>query len=678
MNIKTSYSIFCVVLSMAGINVSAQQIDTVGIYGERRDSLAASVFTARQAGSYLPKGKDMKVEVISSAGLAKMACCTLAESFENSASVTVGYSDAVTGARQIRLLGQSGIYTQMLDEARPVMRGLAAPFGLGFVPGQWLESIQISKGVSSVVSGVESMTGQINLEHKKPTDEKPLFIQASTMSDLKTDFNAVSSLQIGEKWSTVLLGHLDFNRRPMDMNGDGFLDAPLSNQLSFSNRWLYFDPEGIQVRFGIRAIADTREGGQMDSKNGIAIPNPWKSNINNKSLDGYVKVGISLNEDNTRNIAFVGDASWQSMDGSFGTGLYKAEQKSAFFNLLYQNQMNEEDRLVLGLSGTGDFYEELLRRPGELQMDTDLYDLGAFAEYSFHAGKTLSVIAGLREDLYNFEKWRFSPRLTAKWTPDESLVLRGNAGRGIRFSTPVVDNIGVLSTSKVLDGSFLTHPLEDSWTFGTSATWYLPFLSSYLSFDYFHTGFTEQMLVDYDLAPGRISFYTLGSLGEGARSFTDNAQLDFYIEPARGLSFTLTGRMTSAKQSFSGRRLTEKPMVSKYKLVLNSQYATRLNKWIFDFTASLNGPASTWEFMRPWYPSGKTPAYPLLYAQLTRRFKGFDVYAGGENLTGFRQEMPIISAENPWISDFDASAVWGPIMGAKFYVGLRFTIWKTE
>lgn len=124
---------------------AVQMPDTVGIYGERKDTLQQAVFTSRGNGNFLSKGKDIRTEVITAAGLCKMACCNLAESFENSASVTVGYADAVTGARQIRLLGQNGIYTQMLDENRPTMRGLAAPFGLNYVPGQWLERFLLLK-----------------------------------------------------------------------------------------------------------------------------------------------------------------------------------------------------------------------------------------------------------------------------------------------------------------------------------------------------------------------------------------------------------------------------------------------------------------------------------------------------------------------------------------------------
>ena len=224
---------------------ASAQADTTGMYGERKDSLDAAVFVSRQQGNYLSKGKEIRTEVISAAGLCKMACCNLAESFENSASVTVGYSDAVTGARQIRLLGLSGVYTQMLDETRPVMRGLASPFGLSYVPGQWLESIQIAKGASSVINGVECMTGQINMEHRKPTDEKPLFLNAAMMSDGKIDFNVASSLQMGYKWSTVILGHVSGGTVNHDMNGDGFMDEPKMLQFNLSNRWLYMADNGV-------------------------------------------------------------------------------------------------------------------------------------------------------------------------------------------------------------------------------------------------------------------------------------------------------------------------------------------------------------------------------------------------------------------------------------------------
>ncbi|MGN1212221.1 MAG: TonB-dependent receptor plug domain-containing protein [Candidatus Cryptobacteroides sp.] len=686
----------------ASFTLSAQnlsQIDSADIYKDRTDSLEATVFVGRQSGNYLSKGKPIRTEIISAAGLCKMACCNLAESFENSASVTVGYSDAVTGARQIRLLGLSGTYTQMLDENRPVMRGLAAPFGLSYVPGQWLESIQIAKGSSSVINGVESITGQINLEHRKPTDEKPLFLNASVMNDTKTDFNIASSLQMGEHWSTAILGHVSGNFKAFDHNHDGYLDDPKMLQFNLSNRWLYYADNGVQVRFGVRALQDTRKGGQEGyDHNSYSLTGdytPWGSDITNRSINGYLKVGIPLVEDNSQNIALVADYNYMKMDSWFGATTYLAGQHSGFLNLLYQNEINESHKFTLGLSSTYDrFNEHFLRRtiaslnanPQDIR--TDIVNAGVFGEYTFHAGDKFSSILGLRADWYNTAGLRFTPRLTLKYTPIDEIVIRANGGRGLRTATPLIDNIGVFSTGKEYVGNFGNHLLEDAWTFGGNITYYIPFNSNtYVSFDYFRTQFAQQMVVDYEQAATEIHFYNL----DGRRSYTNSYQLDFNIEPVERFTVTLTARYTDAKMELKNKGLVEKPMTSRFKGVLNLQYATNLNKWIFDFTASLNGSARVYDFMKDLrdengnliYQNGRTPVYPLLYLQVTKRFKGVDLYLGGENLTNFRQKDVILGSVkddhghvDARQASFDASAIWGPLMGVKVYLGVRFTLWK--
>ena len=688
-------------------------IDTTAIYGERSDSLDAAVFVSRQAGNYLSKGKEIRTEVISAAGLCKMACCNLAESFENSASVTVGYSDAVTGARQIRLLGLSGVYTQMLDETRPVMRGLSAPFGLSYVPGQWLESIQIAKGSSSVINGVECMTGQINMEHRKPTDEKPLFINGAVMSDTKMDLNIASSLQMGYKWSTVILGHVSGNVASHDMNNDGLLDDPKMLQFNLSNRWLYMADNGVQVRFGVRALQDSRHGGQVlkdeagnvvlyDKDNFILSTleaagkvNPWGSDILNRSINGYLKVGVPLNEDNSQNIALIADYSYQDMDSFFGATKYLAGQHSSFLNLLYQNEINESHKFTVGLNGTYDIYnEDFLRQIWTTRVETtehagrtDLANLGVFGEYTFHAGEKFSSIVGVRGDWFYNKGFKVSPRVTLKYMPVEEIVIRANGGRGLRYSTPLVDNIGVFSTGKEFVGAYNDHILEDAWTFGGNITYYMPFGASsntYLSFDYFRTQFVQQMVVDYEHYVNQIDFYAL----DGNRSFTDNFQVDFSVDPVERFNITATFRYTNAKIELAGRGLVDKPMTSQFKGVLNLQYATNLNKWIFDFTASVNGPCRVYDFMagmdgiRERGGRYYSPVYPLLYAQVTRRFKGWDVYIGAENLTNFRQKQVLVGTPgadgyvNPRMTSFDASCIWGPLMGIKAHVGFRFTLWK--
>ena len=638
-------------------------------HGQQVDTLSAAVLSGSRGGNYLAKGKDLKVEVISSAGLQKMACCNVAESFENSASVTVGYSDAVTGARQIRLLGLSGIYTQMLDESRPVMRGLSSPFGLTYMPGQWLESIQIAKGSASVTSGVESMTGQINMEHRKPTDEIPLFLSLTGMSDTRISGDAASSLQIGDHLSTVILGHVDRNFKSFDMNGDGFMDDPMVRQLNLANRWFYYDPR-FQVRLGINAVSDHRTGG---------APGVWESTIGNQLLGAYLKVGIPLREDQSSSIALVADYTWQNMDAAFGTATYLANQRSGFLNLIWRNQVNDTHEFTAGASGTFDSYDESLYRPvsaGTNAYDgqTDLTDIALYGEYTFRLEEKLTAIAGASVNWYGkADGFRLSPRATLKYQPLDALVLRLNGGRGIRAAMPLTDNIGVFSTGKLWTGIYDRHLLEDAWTWGGNATLYLPIgadpESAYLSFDFFRTQFTQQLIVDYEHIASGIDFYA----SDGAPAYSNTFQADFAVEPFDRFTVNLTARYTDAKVELAGQGLVERPMTPQFKGVLNLQYKTGLNKWILDFTAALNGSSRAYSFMN--LEGGRTPVYPMLYAQVTRRFKGVDVYLGAENLTGFRQKVVILGV--PGSPDFDASAVWGPLMGLRMDAGIRVTIWKT-
>lgn len=716
--------------TVLSVGMSAQSVDTTSIYKDRKDSLNATVFVGHQENS-ISRGKTLRTELISASGLQKMACCNLAESFENSASVTVGYSDAVTGARQIRLLGLSGTYTQMLDENRPVMRGITAPYGLSYVPGPWLESIQIAKGSPSVINGLESMTGQINLEHKKPTEEKPLFIQASMMSDTKADFNATSAWQLSPTVYTILLGHVSGNFKTYDMNDDGFRDDPKMLQFNVASRWLYYTPE-LQVRWGVKAVRDHRQGG-MDGydKSGMEprwasdefileptegnsfakylSESPWGTDITNSLLNAYLKVGKPLREDGSSSIAAIADWSWQKSDSWFGASSYLASQQSGFINLLYRNMLNESHDFTVGLSGTFDHIDEAVAKldyglwSGEnwngqrpYSGIADHFFGGAYGEYTFHAGDIFTSIVGVSADWYKGSGFKLAPRVTLKYSPAEWFVVRANGGRGLRYADPVADNIGVMSTHSRLQGNCMERLLEDSWTFGGNLTFYMPLgvdpSKTYVSFDYFRTQFARQLMVDYevpgtDVNGGRdIWFFD----SDGRRSYSDNWQVDFNVEPFDRFTVALTGRYTNARQENYGGELVEKPMLSCFKGVLNLQYKTNLSRWIFDFTASVNGSARVYDFMKDLkddggellYPDGRTPVYPLLYAQITRRFRGFDIYAGVENITNFTQMHVLVGDRNaagewtPWTPGFDASCVWGPIMGRRINLGVRLTLWR--
>jgi len=646
-------------------------------YLSGENDLSESKVTATQ--STLPKLKSIKVETINAAGLCKMACCALAESFENSASVTVGYSDAVTGARQIKLLGLSGTYTQMLDENRPVMRGIASPFGLSFIPGQWLESIQIAKGPSSVINGLEAITGQINMEHRKPTDETPLFVQLYGSTDRMYEGNLASAVQFNEHWSVVNMAHVGGTASKMDHNEDGFRDEPEDLQLNFTSRWLYYDPSGMQIRFGGRFLYDDRLGGQMAATkdNDYNLQNYiWGSRIQNRGADGFFKFGTPLNEENTASIALVADFSHHEFDSFFGARDFNARQNTAFANFIYQNDITENHRISTGLTWQFDDIDQVYRIWNSYDFGRKEHAFSAFGEYTYTQEETFTFVGGASLQYSTLHGWLFAPRANVRWSPADWLVLRAVGGRGYRTANLFTDNLGIFSTGKIFNFGQLDL-LEDAWTWGGNVTFYLPFgaedTDTYLSFDYFRNDFNKQVIVDYEVSPYTIDFYNLDG-----QSFTNTYQVDFSVYPLDGFNIVTTFRYTDAKVTLKDQGLVERPMTSRFKGVLNMQYATAMNKWTFDFTAQVNGPMRLPRYAAQAWNRDFSPVYPVLFAQITRKFRGIDVYAGAENFLGYRQHDAIISGETALVTpgDFDASCVWGPLMGAKFYVGLRYTLWK--
>lgn len=656
------------------------------------NELNALVVTGRQEANYLSKTTPVRTEVITAAGLCKMACCNLAESFENSASVSVGYSDAVSGAKQIKLLGLSGTYVQMLDENKPIMRGLSSPFGLTYIPGQWLESIQIAKGPSSVINGLEGLTGLINMEHRKPTAENPLFVNLFTNQELKLEANVASSLQLNEKWSTVIMAHASGDTKEHDGNDDGFKDEPKTLQLNFDNRWLYqAAPGGVQIRFGVKAFSDKRIGGQMGYKEGMndhgvyeaVSKGIWGSEIHNSGIDGNFKLGIPLSNEGAESLAFVATYSYYDMNTSYGTKYYKGHQNMAFVNAMYQNQIHENHHYTFGIAGQFDKISEdymdlvfdknnkvvgVNTSPALNGLEDKMF--GVYGEYTFTNDKFTAVL-GARGDYHSEGGWVFGPRANLKYSFTDNTIVRVTGGRGFRHANIIADNLGLMSSSRDI---YIMEKInmEDAWTFGGNFTQYFKLgesENSFVSFDYFRSSFNDQLVVDWDIhaKDNLVAVYNCHG-----RSFTDTYQFDLSVEPFKRFTAILTYRYTNAKIEMDGQGLVNRPLMSKYKGVLNLQYATNLNKWTFDVTAQLNGPAPLPLFMG----GGESEVYPMFFAQVTKKFRGVDVYVGVENIGNYMQENPIISANDPYSDDFNASMVWGPLMGRKFYAGMRLTLWK--
>ena len=664
------------------------------------NELQEAVATARQAG--LKRLSQIKTEAITTAGLCKMACCNLAESFENTASVTVGYSDAVTGARQIKLLGLSGVYTQMQDEKMPVMKGLASTFGLNYIPGQWLESIQIAKGPGSVANDAGGITGIINMEHRKPVDETPLFVNLYASSDNMYDGNIISALQLNDRWSTVLLTYFSYADPKMDHNRDGFRDDPKVRQINIGNRWLYYAPRGLQVRFGFKVVDDARVGGQtaFDKTMRYDIsPAAWGSVIGNRLLNGYVKVGLPLADDQSSSIAFVTTYNHYDTDASFGRNRYDGRQDDLFTNLLYHNDINDSHTVEFALTGQWDVTDQNyffgaygLDQEAELPIPLkNELQAGAMGEYTFRAGEKFTSVVGARLDYDTYyKKWMFAPRVTLKYNPIHDLVLRGSIGRAFHSPSVFADNYGLFSNNRHIiyeltpDGKGgyakergLNMDLEDAITMGANLTWYLPIGdedASFLSVEYFRTDFNKQVYADAEWAENTTRICM-------TQSATQTIQADISAEFSENFNALVTFRYTDPKvrtfeKNTDVSHVIVRPMTSKFKGVLNLQYKTHLSKWIFDFTTQLNGPMRLPDYAAREWEMEYTPVYPVLYAQITRKLRALDIYIGAENITGYRQHNAIIGADNPFGPGFDASVVWGPLMGAKYYAGFRYTLWK--
>ncbi|MEG0807793.1 MAG: TonB-dependent receptor [Alistipes sp.] len=684
-------------------------------------SLESVTIAGNVSGNFVKRDGLVKSEMISFAGLCKMACCNLAESFENSASVTVGYSDAISGARQIKMLGLAGTYTQMLDENRPIMRGLSSPYGLSYTPGMWLNSIQVSKGVASVTAGHEAITGQINLEHRKPTDEERLFVNLYLDDELRPEANISSAFPVtkNKKLSSVILlhGSMDTDVRKMDHNNDGFRDLPKADQFNVANKWLYAADNGTQIRWGWKYVQENRLGGMLDYKKSLydrMVENwdkpgtPYGSEIRNRNANGYFKIGMPIGaavydrdeqSEMRSNLAFVADFDHFNEDAYFGLNNYKGTENALSFNLMYSHYFTYRSSLIVGAQGQlRSFDEQLLNRTPWIthpsgtnsttsaQTDAQRFDrneneVGAYAEYTYSIKDKFSIVAGLRGDYNNFyDRFFLTPRGHIKWNITPTTTFRGSAGLGYRSTNLITDNIGILATGRRINlpADFRNFDrMEKALTFGGSLTQSFGLVShndATLSFDYFRTQFYNAVVADQEQSADQIVFYNTDK-----RSYTDTYQVDFSWTPIERFDIFATFRYTNSEMTLNradgSTARIERPLVGQYKTLLNIQYATKFRRWVFDVTAQLNGasriPTQTGNLADSYY----SPRYPMFYAQVSRKVGKFDLYVGCENIADYRQHDPILNASQPFSTGFNSMNIWGPLMGRKFYAGMRFNLY---
>jgi len=663
------------------------------------------VIKNRDNGSYISKFNPRKVQVITSGELQRAACCNLAESFETNASVDVSYSDAITGAKQIQLLGLSGVYSQIISENVPLIHGMASSFGLNYIPGSWMESIQVSKGTSSVINGFESTTGQINVEFKKPASSEKLFVNLFANSKGRLEANVNSAYKFNKKLSTMVLGHVDDFRNKFDHNKDLFMDVPEVTTVNLFNRWDYMVPNRFVSRFGIKYLSEDRKGGYLNySKDTYTwdttgISNRTKSYgiaINTRRAETFWKNGLMFPGKPNKSLALIVSGIYHDQTGAFGLNKYSGIEKSFFSSLLYQSIIgNEDHKFTTGFSYSNSDYKEGYDRTNfiylyqQTNLPQDLFKLvdyskvfynmnraesvyGAFFEYTYHYLDVLSVIAGVRADHHNQFGNFITPRLNVKYNINETLTLRGSAGKGYRTANVFAENYSLMASQRLL---VFVEPLkqEEAWNFGLNLTKEFKIFGkkSEVDLDGYRTNFINQVIVDMDSLPQTAFFYNLHG-----KSFSNCFQVQLKVDVMKQFSVLLALRSNDVKTTIGGK-LRDKPFVSTYKGLATLQYSTKFEIWKFDVTGQLNGPAripDTQKMPASLRRDSHSPTFFNLLAQVTKKYKHFDVYLGGENLTNFTQKNPITEGFAPYHTHFDTSMVWGPLVGTTVYAGVRFTI----
>ena len=613
-------------------------------------------------------------ELITTGELLKAACCNLSESFETNPSVDVNYTDAVTGAKEIQMLGLSGIYTQLLTENIPTLRGLGSIYGLNYIPGPWMESIQISKGAGSVANGYEATTGQINIEFKKPeSNDEKFFVNLFTDSHGRVEANTINTVKLNNKWSYMLMLHGDYAGLKEDANDDGFLDLPLSKQLNIYNRFRYHSGKKLEGQAGIKAIIEDRIGGQtkFDAGTDKGTTNAYGIGVKTKRFEAYTKTGIVYPKTPYKSMGLQLSATYHDQLSYFGLKEYNGTQQSFYANYVYISIIkNTNHKIKLGADYKYDHYNENYNQSPTTSMEQVP---GAYAEYTFDYKEKFGAIAGSRIDYHNKYHWIYTPRLHLKYNFTPDIIVRVSGGKGFRTPHVYADNIGVMASSKAL--VILEEPKpEIAWNSGANMTIrYKVFAhEGSWSVDYYYTNFENQLIVDQYSNPYAVLYYNLRGT-----SYANSLQTTFTVELAEGLNLKLAYKLDDVHTNYLVVKSIAKPMLSRNKGLVNLDYETPRKKWRMNATAQLEGakplPVKSGENSTA-FVKAYSPSFVMLNAQVTKVFKKWELYGGAENILGYTQKNPIVSAANPFSNEFDATNVWGPITGQKFYVGMRMSL----
>lgn len=661
--------------------------DNLFAYLKSVDELEKVVYSSTVKSTRISTLGYLKTEEIGSKELMKAACCNLSESFETTPSVDVGFTDAVSGYKQIQMLGLTGSHTLFTRENIPDVRGIAAITGLTFTPGSFVESMQLSKGTGSVVNGFEGTAGQINVEWHKPFEDKTPTWHLNGYQSVqgRSEGNVVYNKEINKYLSTNLLIHGKSNWMNLDQNKDKFLDQPKGETYVVSNRWFYFSPKNIEIQGGVKGTLSTNKGGELNYFTQKENPNQYWSYLQDlKRGEAWAKIGYMNPSKKWQSMGLQLSGVYHDQETHYGSKNYGAEQTSFYANYIYQSIISNTNHVIKG--GASFIYDNIKENYATpvLMMNFERKEIvpGAFAEYSYNYMSKFNLVAGLRADYHNLYGFFATPRLHFRYAPSEFSAIRASIGRAQRTANIFAENFAHMASNRQLlvnganntDKPYGLNP-EIAWNMGLNFTqnFKLGFREGTLSMDYYYTHFQDQVVVDIE-NPTQVRFYNLDG-----KSFAHSFQTQVDYELIPRLDLRLAYRFYDVKTTYSGE-LLEKALISKHRAFVNLGYATR-NKWKFDATFQVFGPKRM-----PMHgksetlvlASHQTDPYTVLNAQISKTFGEdiFEIYLGAENIIGNMQHHMILMSENTASPYFDASLVWGQAMGRNVYLGFRYNIPK--
>ena len=609
---------------------------------------------------------------ISEQELLNAACCNLSESFETNPAIDVNHSDAIAGTKQINMLGLKSPYILITEENVPMVRGASQTYGLGFTPGPWVESIQVTKGMGSVVNGFESIVGQINTELKKPLTDIPLLLNLFNSNNGRVELNTQLKSAVSEKISTSFFAHYNKRDQSNDKNSDGFLDKPLQSQINLINRWQYTNAvKGLVSFFNIRVLDDLKKIGQIGSQDDTS---KWGGRIKTNRFDTSFKLGYVNPNIPYQTIGFQLAYNIHDQDSYYGKNIYDINQKSLFSNFLYNSIItNTKNKIKVGINYSFDAYDEFVYGSAINRTDKSF---ASFIEYSYDNLNNLNLVLGLRYDIHNNIGSFFTPRLHLRYLLNDNLSIKGSYGKGRKIANVFAENQQIFFTNRVIQNKSFSNYLyglnpELATNYGFSIDQKLSFLGGQgnLIFDYYSTRFDNKVVIDFEKF-GEFNFYN-SIFGD---SVSNSTQLEFIFSKN---NWNLTAAYkTYDVNNFYKDGLKEKPLQPKNIIFFN--YGIELNRvgeklWKFNFTYNRLGKQRLMQNIRD--KEIYAESHYSINSQITRVFSNkFEVYLGGENINNFKQDNPIIMASDPYSKDFDASIIHGPIFGSTYYMGLRFKI----